>query len=305
MIRSHKARAAFRLAALLASAPVLAQVLHAGPAYAQAAAFQPTRFSVEVRGQGPDVILLPGLGSSAQVWGDAATQLAGTHRVHVVQVAGFAGAPVGGNADGPVMQPIVDELHRYIQSRGLAAPTLVGHSLGGIMGLMLAADHPQDLGRLLVVDAFPYLPAAFNPAATPEQVTPQAAMLRQAMLGQSPEAARAAAEVTAARMVLKPQARKAVVDWTSASDRSVFARATYDGMTTDLRPRLAAIRIPVQVLYPHDASMGQPATAVDGVYQRAYAGLAGVKLKRIDGAYHFLMLDQPEAFEAELKAFLK
>ena len=35
-----------------------------------ALAIEPTRFTVEVRGEGPDVILVPGLASSRAVWAD-------------------------------------------------------------------------------------------------------------------------------------------------------------------------------------------------------------------------------------------
>ena len=44
---------------------------------------------------------------------------------------------------------------------------------------------------------------------------------------------------------------------------------------------------------------------LDSLYTAAYRNLAGVELKRIDGSYHFIMLDQPDAFLSELDAFLK
>src|SRR5690242_10033017 len=81
---------------------------------AMAAPAPPTRFSVEVRGAGPDVILIPGLASGRAVWNDTATRLQGSRRLHLVQVAGFAGSPAGPNATGPVIAPVVEELHRYI-----------------------------------------------------------------------------------------------------------------------------------------------------------------------------------------------
>src|SRR6187549_3611316 len=82
------------------------------PAGAQAAPFASTRFSVEVRGSGPDVILIPGLSAGRNVWTAAVRAVPG-YRYHLVQVAGFAGDPAGGNARGPVVAPLAAELARY------------------------------------------------------------------------------------------------------------------------------------------------------------------------------------------------
>ena len=43
---------------------------------------------------------------------------------------------------------------------------------------------------------------------------------------------------------------------------------------------------------------------VDGIYRASYRTLPGATLKRIDDSAHFIMLDQPARFEAEVNAFL-
>ena len=89
-----------RLAFLLAlAAPVLA--VPAAPMAAAAAAFEPTRFTAEVVGTGPDVILIPGLTASKNVWRPTVAAVPG-YRYHLIQVSGFAGAPARGNAEGAV-----------------------------------------------------------------------------------------------------------------------------------------------------------------------------------------------------------
>ena len=65
--------------------------------------FVSDRLSVEVIGQGPDVILIPGFGCSREVWRVTAERLKATHRVHLVQLAGFAGEPWS-HGDGPFVQ---------------------------------------------------------------------------------------------------------------------------------------------------------------------------------------------------------
>lgn len=263
------------------------------------------RFTVEVRGKGPDVILIPGLASSREVWTDVAGRLEKTHRVHLVQLSGFAGLPAGPNAEGPMLDPIVADLRAYIVREKLTSPAVIGHSLGGLLGLNLAQDHPADVGRLMIVDAVPFLSGMNDPSMTVEKAGPIAAKMRDTVLGLSPADFEAMQKSTAAFMSKTPAWHPAIAGWTIATDRKVMAKAMYEDMLDDARVGLPAMKTPTTVLYAWDASMHLPAETVDAIYARNYQGLAGVKLVRVDGAYHFLMLDQPERFSAEVEAFLK
>ena len=49
----------------------------------------------------------------------------------------------------------------------------------------------------------------------------------------------------------------------------------------------------------------ETAAAIDGVYGAAYAGLAGVRLQRVDDSFHFVMVDQPDRFAAAVDSFLR
>ncbi|TCS12629.1 alpha/beta hydrolase [Caulobacter sp. BK020] len=289
------------LLAILAAVGVFGGA-HAAPTAVPSAAAP--RFTVEVTGQGPDVILIPGLASSAAVWDDTVKQLQGRYRLHVVQVAGFAGAPAGANAEGPVIQPTVDALDGYIRSARLKSPAVIGHSMGGLMGLMLARQHPEDVGRLMVVDSLPFYAMVFSPAATVEAIRPQAAAMRDRTVNATPEAWTAMETAMMARLVKSPGGLKAATAATIASDRSVVGRALYDDLTTDLRGELAAIKTPMTMLYPWDPAIA-PQAAFEQLYTGAYAPMTQAKVKRIDGSYHFIMLDQPAAFAFEVESFLK
>jgi pimeloyl-ACP methyl ester carboxylesterase len=45
--------------------------------------------------------------------------------------------------------------------------------------------------------------------------------------------------------------------------------------------------------------------ASDQLYQENYAALPDKKIVRIDDSFHFIMLDQPEKFMAQVDKFLK
>lgn len=280
----------------------VAAIALALPAFGQSAVAQ-ERFTVTVIGEGPDVILIPGLASSADVWAATADGLDETHRVHVLNVRGFAGVPAGANAEGPVLQPLIDEIADY--AAGLDKPALIGHSIGGLISMEVAAKAPEAVGRVMVVDALPFYSLLFNPAATVEMAAPYAEMNRTQLLGMSDEQFAAAQTQTMGMMTLTADMRGTLADWSITSDRRVMAQAMYEVTLDDARPRLGAITAPVTVLYAWDASMGQPSAMADGIYAGAYAGLPQAKLTRIDGSYHFIMLDQPERFAAEVVAFLE
>nr|WP_295105351.1 alpha/beta hydrolase [uncultured Caulobacter sp.] len=263
------------------------------------------RMTVTVTGKGSDVILIPGLASSGAVWDATVKQLAASHRVHVVQVAGFAGAPVGGNAEGPVVDPLVEAVDGYIKANHLKAPAVIGHSMGGFTGLLLARRHPEDVGRLMIVDSLPFFAVLFSPGATAEAIKPQAAMMRDGIIAMAPDAFAAQQAATAPRFVKSPDGQKLVLDWSKTSSQPVVARAMYDLLTTDARGELAAIKTPVTLVYALDETLGFPAEMVDKTYADAYAALPGVTLKRIDDTRHFIMLDQPQAFAAAVESFLK
>lgn len=286
------------LSAALAAAALLL------PALASAA--EPTRFTVDVRGKGPDVILIPGLASSRDVWSDTAKRLEATHRVHLVQVNGFAGAPAGPNAEGAVVEPLEEEIAAYIADKKLKQPAVIGHSLGGFTGLMLAQRHPDAVGRLMIVDALPFFSVLISPVATVEAIKPQAATLRDQMLAQTPEAFAAGQTRTMATLVKSPEGREKAVGWSLASDRKVVAQGMYDVMTTDLRPVLETVKTPVTVVYARDdQAMGPMGAFVGQLYAVNYAALPNETLVQIDGALHFVMLDQPEAFAKAVDTFLK
>lgn len=278
------------------------------PVAAWAAAFSSDRISVKTEGEGRDVILVPGLSSSPRVWTELVKAVSG-YRYHLVQVSGFAGHPAGGNTEGAVAAPVAEEVARYIAQlvpHGLQKPVLIGHSMGGTIGMMVAARHPQAISKLMVVDMFPFLGAMFGPPGTTVQsIKPMADDMLAKMRASTPEGRAQRTTATINSMINNTAMRPDALDDALKSDPDVSARAYHELITTDLTPELKNITVPTSVLYV--VPNGAPVTPeqMDGFYKMAYSSMKDSQLKRIPSSAHFIMWDQPEQFQAEAKSFLK
>lgn len=262
------------------------------------------RIAVEVVGSGPDVILIPGLSSSPDVWKDTVAALPG-YRYHLVHVNGFAGSAPGANANGPFLHPVAHSIAEYIETNHLKAPALVGHSLGGSLALQVAEHHPDLVGKLMIVDMLPFMGVMVGgPAATPDSVKPAATAMRSGIAASQGEARKATIEKTIATMVKTESQRPRAVAHSLASDPAVSAQAMYDLITTDLRTDLPKYKGPMEILwvYPPNAPVAEP--IYKQFFVASFAGAPQAVVKQIPNSYHFIMWDNPAAFQAELKAFL-
>lgn len=273
----------------------------AAPAWAQTP-FRSDRITVETRGSGRDIVLIPGLASTAAVWSRTAARLDG--RLHLVSVRGFGDLAAGANAEGALLTPLAREVGRYIAEAGLRAPAVIGHSMGGQLGLKLAADSPLAVGRLMAVDASPFFPALIAPGSTVGDVEPIARVAYQAIQFLGDDVLRAQGQGLGIELGGAADALFDAVGW-QGGDRRVLAQALYEVMTVDLRARLPSIAAPVTVVYgwsPDDAS---PRNRADQLFRGVYANLRSPAVfERIEGAEHMVMIDRPTAFLNAVGRFL-
>ena len=307
----HKCNLLFALASLsFVLQPSAGNCATAAPIAAAATAPAELRMehiSIVALGHGSPVILIPGLASPRAVWDGVAPALAKGHRVILVQVNGFGGDDPAANLKPGILDGIVADLHGYIGKNRLPGAAVVGHSLGGLVGMMLARAHPGDVGKLMIVDSLPYFavlmaPPGVNP--TPAMVAPQAAIMRDKVAANfgKPLTPDAAAAQTRG-LALKPESIARMTGWAMAADARVTGQAMYEDLTTDLRPDLAALTLPVTLVYPWNAAMpAKPLT--DAFYRAQYAGMPHISYVDIGDSAHFVMLDQPAAFQAALMAFV-
>jgi 4,5:9,10-diseco-3-hydroxy-5,9,17-trioxoandrosta-1(10),2-diene-4-oate hydrolase len=101
---------------------------------------------------GPPVILIHGLGASAEIWSANVGTLAESHRVYVPDLPGF------GRTEMPPRMDYSPAVYtRFIQdfmaAQGIGRASLVGHSLGGGVALRVTLDDPGLVERVVLVSS--------------------------------------------------------------------------------------------------------------------------------------------------------
>jgi pimeloyl-ACP methyl ester carboxylesterase len=292
----HEPELSMKMPALLLS------LAFAAPAMAQTEPTTAAPFVVERSGTGRAMILIPGLLSSGDVWKGTVERFASRYDMHVLTLAGFAGAPPTG-AD-PFLATTRDAVIRYIREQKLDRPILVGHSLGGFLALWVAATAPDLAGPVIAVDGVPFLPALLDTTMTPERSAPQATAIRSVFAGMSSETLGAQTRVAMSQQVRDTAWHNIGARWGTASDAKTAGRAIEEMMTTDLRPDVARITSPVLLFMAGDGMTADIRAQMLQRYQRQLDGVKDARVVAAERARHFIMLDDASFFHATMTSFL-
>jgi pimeloyl-ACP methyl ester carboxylesterase len=273
-------------------------------ATAQTSVFRSERIIVEARGRGPDIVFIPGLGSTGAAWRSTADRLDDRYRVHLITLRGFGQTDIGANVNGGLSGPAANEIRRYIQAQNLSRPALIGHSLGGQIALRVAADMGDGVGRVMVVDSSPFFPALVDSRATSEQIEPLARLGYQALMLFGDKALQTQVSALGGDLGL---AGDMVFDGLGlqGGDRRVLAQGLYEALTVDLRLRLREVAAPVTVVYGWSPEPRNPRNRLEGLFRHGFGNLRQPpRFERIEGAEHQVMIDQPDRFLDAVRRFL-
>ena len=106
------------------------------------------------KGSGPPVVLIHGFASSLYTWKDVLPALSADHDVVAIDLPGFGASSIPRPLQA-ASYPIV--VLAVMNRLGLDPASLVGNSLGGSVAVAVAAEHPERVDRLVLVDS-----AGFN-----------------------------------------------------------------------------------------------------------------------------------------------
>ncbi|GAC1338888.1 MAG: 3-oxoadipate enol-lactonase [Candidatus Dormibacteria bacterium] len=242
------------------------------------------RLAVSVRGEGPPLLLIPGLGSSRRVYAPIVALLSARVRTIVYDPRGIGESDV---TDGPyTMTQLASDAVRVLDAVDVQRAAVFGASMGGMVATHVALDHPERVERLIV--------AAAGPGGADEARADEAAT--RALLGKGgrtpAEAYRIACTVLYSKRYQQEHPEMIQSEVAQRAAHPVRARAftaQFEAVRGhDVGARLAALSMPTLVMHGR-------LDAVNPVRNgEAIAGaVPGARLEVLEEAGHLFFHEEP------------
>lgn len=245
----------------------------------------------ETIGAGEPLLLIAGIASDGASWGPLPPLLTG-RRLILIDNRGSGRSRVEGALD---IEDMAEDCVALLDHLGIASADVAGHSMGGLIGLMLAARAPHRVKRLVTITSGVVSPAArvlfHDMARLYFTMAPQdwfrllyQWLFSPPFFADEPNVAAAAEASTAYPYRQSP---------------GDFARqvAAIDRLTP-FEP--TSVRAPVLAIWAeHD--LLAPKAAIEALHR----GIADLRFAGIAGAAHSVHWEKPAEVAAELQAFLR
>jgi len=259
--------------------------------------FSQTRYPFQVRisGEGKTpVILIPGFSCSGDVWNETLKVLEPKYKCYTLTLNGFAGA----KADtAPSVKNWISSIAKYIENEKLGKTIIIGHSIGGVMAEWFAADYPNSISKIVVVDALPCLFALSDSTYKPYPHPDCSFMAKYYKMLDSVQF-RASQTMSMSGMVQDTSKIKMIVQWAVNSDRNTLGQVFCQFRNVDLREKISQITCPALILL-------EPSFKDNTGVIKQYASLKTAKLEYATKGLHFIMYDDKDWYLDEVKKFLQ
>jgi len=257
------------------------------------------RLNVEERGSGPPLLLLHGFTGRASSWLPFAAHWPGL-RLLAVDLIGH------GDSDAPpdiaryCMEACVDDLAAVLDALGVERTALLGYSMGGRTALHIALRHPKRVSALVLESASPGISDPAERAARVRSDEELADRIERDGIEMFVDYWQSLPLWESQERL--PEAQKAAL-------RAQRLRNSKVGLANSLRGMGAGAQEPLMDRLPQ---ISVPTLFLAGALDSRYVGLARAMSERVAGsevriipdAGHAAHFERPEAFAAEVSAFL-
>jgi N-formylmaleamate deformylase len=238
-------------------------------------------------GDGPALLIVPGITMPAACVEFLALPLAERHRVISVDPRGrgLSEQPASGYA----LRDYADDLAALIETLGLERPIVLGHSMGARIAAALTVFHPGLAGSVILAD-----PPLTGPGRAPYPVPldPYVDSLRKAKRGATADDMRPAFPTWSDEHL----ALRAL--WLGTCSEAAVVETYERFHTEDLYALLPEIRVPTLFVYGADSAV-VPASALPELR----ALLPGAHFAAVDRAAHMIPWDNLDEFVAVILQF--
>lgn len=254
------------------------------------------RIHYEERGQGPEAILFShGLLWSGRMFRAQMAALSDRYRCVSFDFRGQGESGV--TAGGYDMDTLTEDAAELIAALGLAPCHFAGLSMGGFIGMRLAARHPDLLRSLILMET--------SADPEPEVNIPKYRQLLMVArwVGLGPVAGRVMPIMFGATFMRDPARAKERREWQgylAANNRIGIIRATEGVITREpIYDELGAINLPTLIIIGDEDTATTPDHSA-----RMRDAIKGAQLAPIPRAGHTSSVEEPAAVTAAIEAFL-
>lgn len=249
---------------------------------------------IDTMGDGPNLVLLHGWGLNGAVWQEIIPLLQSVYRLHIVDLPGF-----GFSRDAIISDYALKTWSETVLSVLPEQFHLLGWSMGGLIALRMALDHPERINKLILTCSTPcFLQKELWPGIKPEVLTGFHQALQQntrktverflAIQAMGSESVREDVKRLKEQLQQRPEATPAALDAGLTLLESV-----------DLRSEITSLECPLLSMYGRLDSL-VPVAAAESIN----ALIPDSRSVIFSQAAHTPFISHPQLFAEALRTFL-
>lgn len=241
------------------------------------------------RAERDPIILVPGITSPAETWRFVANHFGRHFDTYVLDIRGRGLSETTDELDYS-LDAMAEDTMALAQTLGLSSYSLVGHSMGGRVGIRVAGRQPEGLRRLVAID-----PPVSGPGRRPypANLPWYIDSIRLAQRGMTVEQMRQFCPTwSQAHLLVRAQ-------WLHTCNERAITQSFHAFQTDDIHSDFARIAVPTLLMAAERGDV-----ILDSELEQLRQSLPAIQTTRVPGAGHMIPWDNEPGFYAAFGDFL-